>query len=210
MISTDPWIWISALLTICSFTLLYGDNPLFRIAEYTYTGTVVGHSVVTAVPTLYNNFLPLITGEKPLYIIPLMLGIMSVFVVWKKYAWVASFPYAMFIGVGIGLSARATIQTNLVGNMMSVIRESANILIGPPASQLGFLIRVVFTLSGIIYLFLTMFHTGPLSKPVEYIRTFGKYCFLLYLGVQIGNGLMQHSGLTTNALNRVLKQWLGL
>jgi hypothetical protein len=37
MISTDPWIWLSALLSLSCFTLLYGDNKFFRWAETTYT-----------------------------------------------------------------------------------------------------------------------------------------------------------------------------
>lgn len=210
MISTDPWVWLSALLTLCSLTLLYGENPFFRIGEYTYTGTVVAHSVVTGVPSLRDRFTPLFTGQNYLFIVPFILGIMACFVVWRKYAWVASIPYAMFIGVGTGLGLRATMQTDIVGNLQTVIKEAANILVGPPTSQLGYLVRVTFTISCTIYLFFTLFHKGPLSKPIEYIRTFGKYAFLIYLGISVGNAIMQQSGLATSTINRLIRQWLGL
>ena len=209
MISTDPWVWLSALLTLCSLTLLYGDNPFFRFGEYTYTGTVVAHSVVTGVPTLRDRFMPLFTGEKLLMIVPFILGIMACFVIYRKYAWVASFPYAMFIGVGTGLGLRATMRTTIVGNMQAVISEAGKILVGPPTDQLGYLIRVVFTLSGIVYLFFTLFHKGPLSKPVGYVMTFGKYVFLMYLGLSVGNAIMQISGLATSSINRLIRLWLG-
>lgn len=210
MISTDPWVWVSALMTICSFSLLYGDNPLFRIGEYTYTATVVAHSVVTGMQTLRSRFLPLFAGDKPLLIVPLILGVMSIFVVWKKYAWIASFPIAVMIGVGTGLSLRALTATEILGNMRAVVRETAMIFVGPPANQLGYLIRVVFTLAGVVYLLFTVFIRGPVSKPIGYIRTFGKYVFLAYLGLSVGNAIMQHSGLATSALSRLLTQWLGL
>jgi len=210
MISTDPWVWVSAFMTICSFTLLYGDNILFRIGEYTYTCTVVAHSVVTGIPTITNYFYPLFTGAKPLMIFPLILGIMSIFVVWRKYAWIASFPYALFIGVGTGLTLRALVMTDILGNAQTTIKEAANILVGSPADQLGFAVRVIFTISATIYLFFTLFHKGPLSKPVGYIRTFGKYAFIIYLGISVGNGIMQQSGLATSAINRLIRQWLGL
>lgn len=210
MISTDPWVWLSAFLTICSFTLLYGDNPLFRIGEYTYTATVVAHSVVTGMQTLKSRFLPLFTGAKPILIVPLILGIMSLFVVWKKYAWLASFPIAIMIGVGTGLSLRALMATDVIGNINAVVSEAGKILVPPLSSQLGYFVRVVFTIAAVVYLLFTVFLRGPLSKPVEYIRTFGKYVFLAYLGLSVGNAVMQVSGLATSAINRLLRQWLGL
>lgn len=210
MISTDPWVWVSAFMTICSFSLLYGDNPLFRIGEYTYTATVVAHSVVTGMQTLRSRFLPLFTGANPLLIVPLILGIMSIFVVWKKYAWIASFPIAVLIGVGTGLSLRALMLTDIIGNMNAVVSETALIFVGPPVNQLGYFIRVIFTLAGVVYLLFTVFIRGPVSKPVGYIRTFGKYVFLSYLGLSVGNAIMQHSGLATSALSRLITQWLGL
>jgi len=210
MISTDPWVWVSALMTICSFTLLYGDNPLFRFAEYSYTAIVVGHSVVTGINTLESRFLPLFTGAKPLLIIPLILGLMSLFVVWRRYAWVASVPIAVMIGVGTALSMRALIATEILSNINAVVRESALILVGPPVTQLGYLIRVVFTLSGVFYLLFTVGHRGPLSKPLSYLREFGKYVFLTYLGLSVGNSIMQMSGMSTSCISRLIHQWLGL
>lgn len=210
MISTDPWVWISALMTICSFSLLYGENPLFRFGEYTYTAIVVAHSVVTGISTLKSRFAPLFSGAKPLLIIPLILGLMSIFVVWRRYAWIASFPIAIMIGVGTGLSMRALIATEILSNIAAVIRESGLILVGPPISSLGYLIRVVFTITGVFYLLFTVAHKGPLNKPLSYLREIGKYAFLSYLGLSVGNAIMQHSGLATSAISRLLKQWLGL
>lgn len=210
MISTDPWVWVSALMTICSFSLLYGENPLFRFGEYTYTAIVVAHSVVTGISTLQSRFAPLISGAKPLLIIPLILGLMSLFVVWRRYAWVASFPIAIMIGVGTGLSMRALIATEILSNIAAVIRESGLILVGPPVSSLGYLIRVVFTITGVFYLLFTVAHKGPLNKPLSYLREIGKYAFLSYLGLSVGNAIMQHSGLATSAISRLLGQWLGL
>jgi len=210
MISTDPWVWISALMTICSFSLLYGDNALFRFGEYTYTAIVVAHSVVTGISTLQSRFLPLYTGAKPLLIIPLVLGLMSLFVVWRRYAWIASIPIAVMIGVGTGLSMRALIATEILSNIKAGIRESSMILVGPPITRLGYLVRVVFTITGVFYLLFTVGHRGKLSKPLSYLREFGKYAFLSYLGLSVGNAIMQHSGLATSAISRLLKQWLGL
>jgi hypothetical protein len=135
---------------------------------------------------------------------------MSLFVVWRKYAWIASFPIAIMIGVGTGLSIRSLMMTDIIGNIRATINEAGLILVGNPADQLGYLIRVVFTIAGVVYLLFTVFLTGPLSKPVKYVRDFGKYVFLAYLGLSVGNAVMQLSGLATSAINRLLRLWLGL
>jgi len=210
MISTDPWVWVSALMTICSFSLLYGENPLFRFGEHTYTAIVVAHSVVTGVSTLQSRFAPLLSGAKPLLIIPLILGLMSLFVVWRRYAWIASFPIAVMIGVGTGLSMRALIATEILSNIAAVIREAGLIFDGPPVISLGYLVRLVFTITGVFYLLFTVAHKGPLNKPLSYLREIGKYAFLSYLGLSVGNAIMQHSGLATSAISRLIHQWLGL
>jgi len=210
MISTDPWIWLSALLTICSYSLLYGDNPLFRIGVYTYAGTVIGHSVVTGYFTLKSRFLPLFTGQKPILIIPLILGIMSLFVAWRKYAWVASFPIAVMIGVGTGISMRALMMTDIIGNVKAVISEAALIFTPPLTDQIGYLIKVIFTPIAVFYLLFTVFVRSPASKPVEYLRTIGKYIFLIYFGLSVGSAIMQLSGLAVSSLYRLIKLWLGL
>jgi len=157
-----------------------------------------------------DRFMPLFTGQKPLMVVPFILGIMACFIVYRKYAWVASFPYALFIGVGTGLSVRAMVATDIVGNLKAVIREAGDIVVGPMPSRLGNLVRVIFIITTMIYLFFTLFHKGPLSKPFRYLMTFGKYCFLAYMGISVGNAIMQISGLCTSAINRLIRTWLGL
>lgn len=209
MISNDPWVWLSAILTLCSFTLLYGDNKFFRFAEYTFTAVVVGHSVVVGIETLRGRFTPLFTGQQPMLIISLLLGIMVLFVVWRQYAWIATIPYAVVIGVGTGLAMRAVMATDVLGASRAVITETGKIFVGTPIDRLGYLVRVTFTIGAMFYFLFTLFLKGPTSKPVSYLREFGKYALLIFLGLSLGNSAMQYSGLATSAINRLIRQWLG-
>jgi len=209
MISTDPWVWISAILTLCSFSLLYGDNKFFRFAEYTYTAVVVGHAVVIGLQTLAGRFQPLFSGQQPGLIVSLILGLMVLFIAWKEYAWIASIPYAVILGVGTGLSMRAVIATDVVASIRATIAETGMIFVGNPLDKFGYFIRVVFTIGAMFYFLFTLFVDGKGSKPVSYLREFGKYALLIYLGLSLGNSAMQYSGLATSAINRLLRQWLG-
>ena len=214
MISTDPWVWLSAFMTLCSFMLLYGEHPLFRIGEYTYTGTVVAHSVVTGVELLRNRFKPLYLGTQPelwpALITAVILGIMSLFVVWRKYAWLASFPLAVLIGVGTGAAIRSTVETSIIGNIRAILFEAIQIPTSNLGTQLGYIVRIVFAITAIIYLLFTLFIKGPLSKPISYLSTVGKYGILVFFGLTVGNTLQQMSGLAVSAINRAVRQLLGL
>jgi len=210
MISTDPWVWLSAFMTLCSFMLLYGEHPLFRIGEYTYTATVVAHSVVTGIETLRIRYAPLIAGKQPFLIVSLILGFMALFVAWRKYAWLASFPMAILIGIGTGATIRSVVMTDIIGNARAVLLEASRVFVWDPPTQLGYIVRIVFTTSALIYLLFTLFIKGPLSKPVAYISTLGKYAILLYFGLTVGNAWQQQSGLAVSAINRAIRQLLGL
>jgi len=210
MISTDPWIWLSAFMTLCSFMLLYGEHPLFRIGEYTFIAVVIAHSVVTGISTLIPRLAPLFAGQQPLLSLSVILGLMSLFVVWRKYAILASFPLAILIGVGTGATIRASVMTDIVGNIRATLFEALSIPVSDPGTQLGYALRVVCTISVVIYLLFTLFIKGPLSKPVSYISTFAKYAILTYFGLTVGNTLMQMSGLAVSAINRAVRQFFGL
>jgi hypothetical protein len=134
---------------------------------------------------------------------------MSLFVVWRKYAWVASFPMAILIGVGTGLSLRSVTNTEILGNMKAIISEVNYLFLGNPANQLGYLVRIVFSITAIIYLLFTVFHKGTGSKFVGYLREFGKYAILIYFGLNVGNVLQGNSGQAVAAINKLLRQWLG-
>lgn len=211
MISTDPWVWLSALLTLCSYSLLYGDNKFFRFGEYVYVSTTIAHSVCTGITTIQGRFAPLWTGAQPSLIITFVLGLMSIFVVWRKYAWIASIPIAILMGVGIALSTRTMVATDIIGNMQSVISDAANVLsTAPPADRLGYLVRIICTIAGLFYFIFTMFHKGTLSKPVSYLSELGKYVLLTYLALQVGNDIMQFQGNVTASIVRLFSTWLGI
>ncbi len=42
----DVGIWIGALLTLCIFSFLYRDNPLYKFAEHLFVGVSAGYFIV--------------------------------------------------------------------------------------------------------------------------------------------------------------------
>ena len=53
--STDPYVWIAAILTLGVFSFLYKDNPLFCAIEHLLVGLSTGYMFVTY---WHNVFIP--------------------------------------------------------------------------------------------------------------------------------------------------------
>jgi len=210
MISTNPWIWLSAFLSLACFSLFLGDNKAFRWAETTYTASVIGHSTVTGLLVMRDRFYPLYTGAKPILIIPLILGITVLLVVWRKYAWISSIALAVLVGVGTGMSLRTLTSSDIIANTRAVVGEATKIIRGPLTTQVGSIINIIFTISALFYFLFTLFPRGTLSKPLNYLRTLGKYALITYMGISVGNTIQQWVGTATSALYRLIVLWLGL
>ncbi len=44
--SHDLGVWIAALLTLCVFSFLWRDNPLYKFAEHLFVGVSAGYYLV--------------------------------------------------------------------------------------------------------------------------------------------------------------------
>lgn len=41
--SGDPWVWLSAILTVAILSYLFKDNPFYKVAEYLFVGVAAGY-----------------------------------------------------------------------------------------------------------------------------------------------------------------------
>lgn len=206
MVSSDPWIWLSGLLTLAVWSILYKETKLFRWAQYTYIGIVVSHSVVTSVSTLQDRFSPLVTKGDYWLLISLTLGAMSLFIAWRKYSWIASFPIAIMVGVGTGLSIYTLVKTDLLRSIIATLGEATKILGVPPATALANIARVSITILSMFYFLFTIRLKGPAGR----LTTIAKYLLLMIFGFTIGNTLTSYNTYFVTSLKRVVVEWLGI
>jgi len=45
--STNPAIWLGALISLGMYSYLYKENPFFRVCEHLYLGLSLAHLAVT-------------------------------------------------------------------------------------------------------------------------------------------------------------------
>ena len=64
-ISTNPQIWLSALVTLACMKLLYKENPAYRIAENAFVGFAGAHALVVGFENIKRSLCRFDTRELP-------------------------------------------------------------------------------------------------------------------------------------------------
>ena len=133
--------WLAALLTLCIYSFLYRDNPLYKFAEHIFIGVSAGYFVALEywnvfIPNLWN---PLIEGlgqagtrtlfsvagldvALPVFpnmtlLIPFGLGVLLFTRFWSRLSWLSRWSIGAMIGAYAGLAIIGALQGDLVAQI---------------------------------------------------------------------------------------------
>lgn len=179
------WIWVGVALTLAAWSYLWKDNPAFRWAEASYIAAAVGHSFVVGLYTLRDRYYPIAQG-KLLLIIPAILGYLYLFILWRRGRWIASYPIAIGMGVGLATQVRGTISSDFIGQTLGLIREGGKIVGGTPGATFTNALTVIITICSLSYFVFTIKPEGVYS----YIYKLGQYFLMASLGAMAGNYIL--------------------
>jgi hypothetical protein len=209
-ISSDPWIWISALLSLAILSFLYRDNPLYRFAEHIFVGVANGWAVTfywhnVLVPFLFD---PLFRQGQVYYIIPFVVGMLYFTRFIPRVSWLVRIPIGLYMGYYVGVSIPATIQAYIVKQVQGTILTPQNFQAWG-AGNMGIvwsvilLIGVLCTLS---YFFFSREHKGALGVAAR----IGIIFVMIGFGAAFGYTVMARVSLLIGRLQFLLGPWLGI
>lgn len=203
--STDPWIWIGAFLTLMIFSFLYRDNPLYKFAEHLFVGVANGYYIVyywhnALVPNLFE---PLSAGEV-IYVVPLLLGLMYFTRFIPKVSWLVRIPIGFMIGWGAGISIPAYFQAFLLKQLEGTIVTPRSFV--EPLIGVWGIISLIGVVSTIVYFYFSKEHKGAL-KPVARL---GIIFIMIGFGASFGYTVMARVSLLIGRIQFLLGPWLGL
>jgi hypothetical protein len=135
------WMTAAAFLTICIFSFLYRDNPLYRFAEHLTVGVSAGYWIAilyhTSLKDLWieplgssintlgqpSGSLAARIGMLIVNITPGLLGLLMFSRFWKKISWISRWPIAFILGISAGVALPLFLQSFVVrqvaANMMN-------------------------------------------------------------------------------------------
>ncbi|WP_166823818.1 hypothetical protein [Thalassoroseus pseudoceratinae] len=218
-------IWVAAMMTLCIFSFLYGDNPFYKFAEAIVVGVSAAYWMVvgfwtTIVPNLLGKLFPgwiqswAMPGISPvrqsedwLYIVPLILGIMLLMRLSPKGNWIARWPLALIIGATAGLRLIGFIQADFLNqvriSIVPLVVIGEEIQWGPTIANVVMLLSV---LSCLVYFFFSIEHKGVVGK----VARVGIWVLMITFGAAFGFTVMGRIALLAIRFEFLFDDWLWL
>lgn len=189
---------ITALMTLAVYTILVGDNPIYKFAEHLLLGLTIGYSLVITIKTVLvpQAIAPLGEGNAAA-IIPVVLGSAIFLRVHPKLAGWSQVPLALLIGAGAGAAIPAMMQARVLKQVSATISGSRSV------DGLIILLGVAVT---VMYFVFTRPHSGTWGKAA----VAGRYFMMIFFGATFAYTVMSRMALLIGRLEFLLGDWLGM
>jgi hypothetical protein len=196
--SSDPWVWVAAFLTLCILTFLYKDNPFFKFAEHLLVGVSLGYIISIY---YHNAFIPKVWDpllkQEFRIVIPALLGLLSFSILVPKYSWLVRYPIAFTIGVWSGL----TIPRNFQGLIFEQVQGTMITTL-----SLSGVIMVIGVITTVVYFYFSAEHKGTIGN----VAHIGIWFIMLAFGAAFGYTVMARVSLLIGRMQFLLHDWLGV
>lgn len=180
---------IEIIKVVFAFGILsfaFKSNPIQRLIESLYIGVTAGYLLITNLNTAYKSAIqPL--PQDPLLIVPIVLGILMYARLSKKYAYLSNYAIAFITAIGIGLSTRTIIQSDIIKQFLNTaipLFVTNNAL-----GTLGNITIVVTAISTIAYFTYSFEHKGTYGK----LAKLGISLMMISFGASAANILLSRS-----------------
>ncbi|MCD6303689.1 MAG: hypothetical protein J7M21_01860 [Planctomycetes bacterium] len=220
-------IIIAAGLTLIMYSMLYRDNPLFKIAENLYVGVTLGYGAIitwrqSLRPEVYEPLLaaPTLDAFKLALLhraVPVLMGLLLLTRISRKHGWLSRYAYALMVGWGAGISISIVTHTYILQQLEAAVaplRSAAGGAVPPTFSAAWFnqvalpiagaLIVLVGTVAVLFYFFFSIEH-GPAGRTVSRI---GIWFLMISFGASFGYTVMGRLSLLIGRVRFLLMEWL--
>jgi len=195
--STDIGVWVAGLLTLATYSYLYKENPAYRLAEYLVVGVGAGYTLALGWQNITAKAIQPIQQGRYLSLLPLLLGVLLFTKLSQKQSWIARYPMAIMVSLGVAVSVRGAVSANLtrqIGATMLPLTSTNNILmVLGTATVLGY-----------------FFFTFPANKALTYGSRVGQMFLMVAFGAMIGSVVMLRIAILISRITFVFGDWWGI
>jgi hypothetical protein len=199
-------IWIGALVTLAVYSLLYRENPLYRVAEHAFLGLATGYGLYTVwKDILFPKWLQPIRDEHQwMWALALVPGLMYYTIYSRRLNWMSRMVMTTMMGFTAGLIFR-----EWAGQYMPQIANSFRPIFQSTAPFLLFdnIVFIVALVSVMTYFFFSFEHR---AKPVRASADLGRWLMMIAFGAMFGSTVMARMSLFIGRLWFVFSEWIHL
>ena len=201
-------IWIAALLTLAIGSLLWRQNPFYRLAEHILVGFTAGHLVVINYFNVANfGVKPMIKGGMWINVVPIIIGLLFYFRFSKRYAWLTRIPLAYFFGLSGAIGITGALDASIRQQIIATVKPlwSQGLIWGfIPALNINNIIILFGTITTLCYFFMTRPHKGIIGSSA-YV---GRFFIMVTLGARFGAVVMSRLSLLIDRFYFLMHDWL--
>ena len=215
--------WLAALFTLCILSFLYGDNPLYKLAEAVFVGVSAAYWMVVGfwtgiVQNLFSKLAPdlirssLLPGlpesqeQELIYLFPLLLSVLMLMRLSPVGGWISRWALAFFIGATAGIRLLGYLQSDFIRQIQSTILPL--VVVGSQGFDFSASIQnltiVVGVLSCLTYFFFSIEHKGM----VGVVSRLGIWFLMITFGAGFGYTVMGRIALMAQRLEFLADDWL--
>ncbi len=220
--SNSVGVVIAFILTLMVFSYIFGDNPLYRLAQHVLVGAVAGYALVVAYHSILRPRLvePLVSDPTGnwLLIIPILLSILLLTKSRRSLAVWGNTAMAYLFGVGAALAVGGA----MVGSLATQVQASWSVLQAgayPMSPALNIVSAIIITL-GATSVLMYFYYQAPAAdaprRPLTALRLawgrVGRWFILIALGAIFANLMIARLSLLIGRIRFLLDTltgWIG-
>ena len=201
----DPGTIVAGILTIAILSFLYGDNPVYKMAETLLVGVSMGYVlVITWTNTLMAVlFKPLFVESQFWLVIPLIFGLFMFGRFHKSTSFLSRYSMAVLIGSGAGVAIPAMLGARTLRQMTATVEMVQGDSFLTIFSGLVVVVGLFSTLS---YFYFSREHEGIMGRSAKV----GTYFLMIFFGTTFGYTVMSRVSTFIGRMDFLLSDFLHL
>ncbi len=201
----DPGTIVAGILTIAILSFLYGDNPVYKMAETLLVGVSMGYVlVITWTNTLMAVlFKPLFVESEFWLIIPFIFGLLMFGRFHKSTSFLSRYSMAVLIGSGAGVAIPAMLGARTLRQMTATVEMVQGDSFLTIFSGLVVVAGLFSTLS---YFYFSREHEGIMGRSARV----GTYFLMIFFGTTFGYTVMSRVSTFIGRMDFLLSDFLHL
>ncbi|MDO8683445.1 MAG: hypothetical protein Q7N50_08190 [Armatimonadota bacterium] len=197
---------LGAICTLGIFSLLYKENPIYRLFEHVFIGLATGYGVYLTIKIiLYPLWWKRMVEEGHWYwIFALLAGSMFYFVYSRKYVWISRIIFGVFMGLEAGAAFKG-FSTEFIPQIFASFKPlyaAHGVTWWDVANNLVF-VTVLFT--AMAYFFFSVDHK---HTAVRKIAGTGRWFLMFAFGAMFGATVGGRMSLLIGRIDFLLRDWL--
>jgi hypothetical protein len=207
--------WLSIFLTLCIFSYLYEDNPIYKLAEHLFLGVSIGYGVIEIVygvliPNLFDKLVlaEAWTLSRIGLLAPLAMFMLLFTKFSRKYSWLARIPIAFLVAAFAGVKMTGEASARLVTQVkesMPDLAEAWNThgFWNWEADGAGLFSSLLLVL-GLSATLLHFYFSAPHNRVMRGVSRFGVLMLMLSFGASFGYTVMGRISLAIGRAQEML------